>query len=284
MDDDKNIRKPAVAGYFYPREPKKLADDIDRLMARTGPAEAPGRIRVAVAPHAGYQYSGQVAAYSYRVIREQQFHTAVVVSPSHMERFDFSAVFDGLGYETPLGVVETAEDVAKRLAVAGGSVKYSSRGHVQSHLTRQEHALEVQIPFLQRACDACALVPVVMGSQEWDLCLDLGRALASVLTDPGVVVITSTDLSHFHSGRTAEKLDGSFCDLLTGLDAKKLYEAVTDGGCEACGAGPVVAGLIATEALPGRTCKILKYANSGDVTGDYESVVGYLSAVITAPV
>ena len=140
MDNQTKIRKPAVAGFFYPRDPKKLADDVDRLLARAGTTETPGHIRVAVAPHAGYQYSGQVAAYSYRLLREQDFHTAVVVSPSHMEHFDFSSVYDGDGYETPLGMLKTGRDVAERLAAGGGSVKLSSRGHVQSHLARQEHA------------------------------------------------------------------------------------------------------------------------------------------------
>ena len=110
MEKSTNIRQPAVAGFFYPRDSQKLSDDVDRLLARSTPAAAPGKIRVAVAPHAGYQYSGQVAAHSYRLLRGQEFHTAVVVSPSHMERFEFSSVFDGDGYETPLGVVRTAKD------------------------------------------------------------------------------------------------------------------------------------------------------------------------------
>jgi AmmeMemoRadiSam system protein B len=199
-----------------------------------------------------------------------------------MEHFEFSSVFDGEGYETPLGLVKTAAETARLIAGAGGGVKLSERGHVQSHLTRQEHALEVQIPFLQRSLESFNIVPVVMGAQSWDLCADLGRALAPVLDDPGTVIVASTDLSHFHAASKAEGLDRKFCDFFESLDARKLHNASTGGDCEACGTGPVVAALVATESIPGRSGTILKYANSGDVTGDYKSVVGYMSAVITS--
>lgn len=282
MGNPKSIREPAVAGFFYPRDPVKLAADVDRMIAQVEPRTVSGRARVAVSPHAGYQYSGSVAAHCYRLFKEQEVHTAVVISPSHAEYFDHCSVFDGDGYETPLGVAETDKELAGRLAGAGGYVRLSDHGHLQSHLPRQEHALEVQIPFLQRSLGAFKLVPVVMGDQGWEHCVALGEALAPLLKDPGVIVVASTDLSHFYSAQKANGLDGEFIDRLAALDSRGLFQAVKEGNCEACGAGPVIAALIATDTAPDRNCTILKRANSGDVTGDFNSVVGYMSAVVTA--
>lgn len=281
MDVSKLIRKPAVAGLFYPRDPGKLAADVDRMIENAAACHLPGPIRGAVSPHAGYQYSGHVAGHLYRSLRKQNVHTAVVISPSHLEHFDHSAVFDGDGYETPLGIVETAHDLTKRLARDNARVRLSDRGHVQSHLPRQEHALEVQLPFLQRSLEKPSLVAVVMGDQAWEQCTALGDALAVLLEDPGVVVIASTDLSHFYSAQRADVLDGRFCDELLTLDARGLYEAVRDGNCEACGAGPVIAALIAASAASGGACTVLKRAHSGEVTGDNQNVVGYMSAAFT---
>ncbi len=126
------------------------------------------------------------------------------------------------------------------------------------------------------------MVPVVMGDQGWEHCVALGEALAPLLDDPGVILVASTDLSHFHTAEKATGLDGEFCDHLAALDIDGLFKAVKSGGCEACGAGPVIAALIATNAAENRSCTILKRANSGDVTGDFDSVVGYMSAAITA--
>jgi AmmeMemoRadiSam system protein B len=123
-----------------------------------------------------------------------------------------------------------------------------------------------------------------MGDQGWDHCAALGEALAPLLDDPGVIVVASTDLSHFHTAEKATGLDGEFCEHLAALDVEGLSEAVDKRKCEACGAGPVIAALIATNAAADRACTILKRANSGDVTGDFDNVVGYMSAAITASV
>ncbi len=276
-----SIRKPAVAGYFYPAGADTLARGIDGMIEAARPSDPGGLVRVLISPHAGYRYSGNVAAHGYRQLRGLNYHSVVVVSPSHVEQFDFSAVYDGDGYETPLGVVETSHDLVQRLASAHTSeVRRSARGHIQTALPRQEHALEVQIPFLQRSLGNFRLVAVVMGDQRWENCAALGKALASIADDPGVLIVASTDLSHFHDGATAGKLDSGFCAALSTLDARMVYDAVERGRCEACGAGPVIAALIATDRMPGRTYSELARANSGDVTGDYSGVVGYLSAAV----
>jgi AmmeMemoRadiSam system protein B len=283
MTVSKPIRKPAVAGFFYPRGADVLAGDIDRMIDSADAPTPTGRARVLVSPHAGYKYSGQVAANGFRLVRGRDFHTVVVVSPSHVEHFDYSAVFDGGGYETPLGVAATSEEATDRVASVNRRVIKSPNGHEQSHLPRQEHALEVQIPFLQRTLESFGLVAVVMGDQNWESCTALGEALKPLASDPGVLIVASTDLSHFYNGSRAERLDRTFSDTLTSMDAEALYDAVRQGRCEACGAGPVIASLLATEDLAGRSCTALSRRNSGDVTGDYSGVVGYLSAVVTTP-
>jgi AmmeMemoRadiSam system protein B len=287
MTQSGRIRKPAVAGFFYPGSAQALADEIDAMIEAAGaPATVPaaGIARVLVSPHAGYRYSGPVAAHGFRYLRGQDAHTVVVISPSHVEYFGFSSVYGGGGYETPLGVATTSTELSRRLASANDRVIESDNGHEQMHLTRQEHALEVQIPFLQRALNSFELVAVVMGDQGWDNCVALGEALKPLAEDPGVLIVASTDLSHFHGADRATELDGAFRDALLTMDAAALYETVESGRSEACGAGPVIASLMATESLANRACAALSLRNSGDAAGDYSNVVGYLSAVITADV
>ena len=285
MTDKRSIRKPAVAGLFYPRGRDALAAEIDRMIDAAESTEPPeGQVRVLVSPHAGYRYSGQIAANGYKLIRGREFHTVVVISPSHVEHFGFSAVYDGGGYETPLGVAPTSQALSDRLSTLDERVRKSGNGHIQDHLPRQEHALEVQIPFLQRSLESFELVAVVMGDQNWDNCKALGEALEVLVADPGVLIVASTDLSHFYDADRADRLDHEFRKILCTLDTRALYDAVSDGRCEACGAGPVIASLLATEGLSDRTCTSITHKNSGDVTGDFSSVVGYLSAAVVAPV
>lgn len=280
MTLETHTRRPAVAGLFYPADPSRLAEQVDALIAAAPDSAPGGRLAVVVSPHAGYPYSGAVAAHGFRRLQDEDCETLVLVGPSHVEYFDFSAVFTGRAYETPLGEVAVDVDLAQRLSGSRPSVRASARGHVQGHLMRGEHSLEVQLPFLQRTFPRARIVPIVMGEQRWENCRELGDALAEHCGD-GVVVLASTDLSHFYDHERAARLDDTFCDLLVRLDARALHDAVRQGRCEACGAGPVVASLLASGAGP-RACTLLRRADSGDVTGDHGSVVGYLSAVVTS--
>ncbi|MDH3198265.1 MAG: AmmeMemoRadiSam system protein B, partial [Candidatus Krumholzibacteria bacterium] len=243
MTLEAHTRRPAVAGLFYPAEPSRLAEQVDALID-TAPDPAPGgRLAVMVSPHAGYPYSGAVAARGFRRLQHEDLETLVLVGPSHVEYFDFSAVFAGRAYETPLGPVAVDTDLAQRLAGSRPSLRASARGHVQAHLGRGEHSLEVQLPFLQRTFPHARVVPIVMGEQRWENCLELGEALAEHCGQ-GTVILASTDLSHFYDHDRATVLDSAFCDALSGLDARALHNAVREGRCEACGAGPVVASLV----------------------------------------
>jgi AmmeMemoRadiSam system protein B len=146
---------------------------------------------------------------------------------------------------------------------------------------RGEHAIEVMLPFLQRVTQDVHIVPVIMGLQSWDACEALAAAIRSIVDWSRDVVIASSDLSHFYDDARARELDGVFCESLETLDAALLHGRLARGECEACGGAPVVAALLASEGLRGRACSILSRTNSGDVSGDRTSVVGYVSAAVT---
>lgn len=275
------VREPAVAGMFYPSEPSKLASQVDDFLASVDVPAGPGRPRLLVSPHAGYPYSGRIAAHGFQAVRAADIRTIVLIGPSHVEYFDHSAVFDGDGYRTPLGVLPVDHALVENITRGRRTVRRSTHGHVQPQLLRGEHALEVQLPFVQRTLPDVAVVPVVMGDQGWEYCRELGEALAEHC-DAGVLILASSDLSHFYGYEQARRLDATFCEVLVAMDAPALYDAVRTGRCEACGAGPVIASLLAVEAEPGRRCDVLESANSGDVTGDRARVVGYASALVTA--
>jgi AmmeMemoRadiSam system protein B/AmmeMemoRadiSam system protein A len=282
MSDRETVRKPAVAGQFYPADPHELRSEISKFLANVADTPAPpGRILAIVSPHAGYVYSGQVAAHGYKLLQNRGVHTVIVISPSHVEFFPFASVYGGSGYETPLGVVPVDTELARQIASGGGLVKLSDKGHRQEQLSRQEHSLEVQLPFLQCVLGSFTLVPIVMGDQNWDICTALADAIAPVLEEPGVIIVASSDLSHFHPDAAARRLDEGFCSHLEQMDAKGLYEGIKDDSFEACGAGPVIATILACKSAGAGACRILATANSGDVSHEYGSVVGYASAVIT---
>lgn len=270
--ETEKIRKPAVAGMFYPADPKELATMVDEFMSK---AEAP-KIKDVVAlvsPHAGYPYSGQVAAYAYAQLKGRKVDTVVVISPSHIDAFPFSAVYDGTAYATPLGQIPVDREFAAKLA-KGARIELSSRGHTPAQ-GRDEHALEVQLPFLQRVLGKFRLVPIVMGDQSYETCRALGLSLAKLIEGPETVIVASSDLSHFHPYDEAVKLDRKTLRAIEEWDYLSMSRNFETRVWEACGGGPIVAAMIAAERLGAKQARVLKYANSGDVTGDHRQVVGY---------
>ena len=206
----------------------------------------------------------------------------VIISPSHVESFDNVALFGGSAYSTPLGEVPVdADALTTLLTPSPPDIEISDHGHVQPGLTRKEHAIEIELPFVQRIGGDRKLVAIVMGDQDWTKCNSLADALTPLVADPRVLVVASSDLSHFYDAKSAERLDHAFCTAFEALDARALYDAIASGTCEACGAGPVVAALLATEQFRRRRARILSYTHSGQVTGDTTSVVGYAAGVVT---
>lgn len=283
MENTTRVRKPAVAGSFYPRNPQTLRKDIESYIAAAPPAAVEGRPLALIVPHAGYMYSGQIAAHGYKLIGGRGIRTVAVISPSHMEHFPFVSAFAGDAYETPLGRIPIDKETVSAVAAAApGLIRTSERGHVHTGSYRQEHALEVQLPFLQTVLGDFELVPIVMGDQGWELCSALGEALAPHVAREDFLIVASSDLSHFHEDDTAKSMDRVFCGLVENLDVRGLYDAVRRDKCEACGAGPVIASLIACSKSGAPSCRVLHRATSGDVTGERDSVVGYAAAVVLA--
>jgi len=274
------IRRPAVAGMFYPRDPVELSKTIAGFFATAKKKPLPGRPMAVIAPHAGYTYSGQIAVQAYKQLEGLEVDTVVVISPSHTVFFKGSSVFDGDAYQTPLGNIEIDQELAGRIGSIHPLVFSSNKGHTGGSV-RGEHALEVQLPLLQQVLGNFKLVAIVMGDQEIATCRALGEVLASALADSDCLIVASTDLSHFHPDKEARKLDGNVRKPIENYDPETLLGIISSGRGEACGAGPVAATLMATKRLGGEDVTVTGYSTSGETTGDFSEVVGYLSAVIT---
>jgi AmmeMemoRadiSam system protein B len=244
---------------------------VSHLLHGPAPA-APATVIGGVVPHAGYMYSGGVAAKFYLCLAEGSAPVVVIVSPSHREYFDGISVFRGAAYRTPLGDLGVDQQVADQLLSRGAPFVNSWEGHTR------EHALEVQLPFLQVRCPSILIVPVVMGDQRAQLCEALGEALADVLLERPALIVASSDLSHYHSHDEAQLLDRRVLQCVSGLDPQRLLDLLQRGEAEACGGGPIAAAMIAVRALGGTSGEILEYADSSAVSGDTTSVVGYLAA------
>lgn len=270
----KRVRKPAVAGMFYPSNPEELERTVRGLLDGEKTALRPGTVVGLVAPHAGYVYSGGTAAAAYAQLRGTERSVVVVVSPSHREFFDGISVYPGDAYETPLGVVPVAGEMRTRLSALLPGLLISMKGH------GTEHALEVQLPFLQCALGDFALLPLVIGHQSRDHCFALGTALAGLCRGTDALLVASTDLSHFSSADVAQRLDDVVAADIEAFDPGRLMEDLEAGTAEACGGGPVAAVMKACAMLGARVPTVLARSHSGMITGDHQSVVGYLSAVI----
>lgn len=278
MDPEASIRPPAVAGLFYPARPADLRRDVERMLGDAPRADSPATIRALLAPHAGYRYSGAIAARAFARARDARPRTVVLVGPSHVEAFDFTSVFDGDAFSTPLGDVPVDHEIARAIASVGGAIRLSRRGHMATP-ARGEHALEVMLPFLQVLFPGARVVPITMGSQSRAACDALADALR-LHTDPQEsLLVASSDLSHFHPYDEAVALDSEFCARVAGMDGEAVLDGIARGRCEACGGGPAAAVMMAAaRSSPACAANVLARINSGDITGERDSVVGYASA------
>lgn len=273
-----HIRPPAVAGKFYPEDPKHLREMVAGLLEEAESEPVGGEVRGIVAPHAGYVYSGFTAAHAYKLLRGKEVPVVVVVAPSHFDFFHGVSVYPGDAYETPLGKIPVNAALRDALTATSDVVIVSEVGH------RAEHALEVQLPFLQLTLrpGSFTLLPLVIGDQKREICFALARALGEVLRNENTVLVASTDLSHYYPARVANQLDAVITNDVASFDYEKLMADLETHRTEACGGGPTVAVMAALDDLGVRKMKVTHHSNSGDTTGDYSSVVGYLSAVAYA--
>ncbi|MEA3459333.1 MAG: AmmeMemoRadiSam system protein B [Chloroflexota bacterium] len=266
-----DIRRSVIAGSWYPGTKDELEQMLDGFLAKAEKEELEGQLMGLIAPHAGYVYSGQVAAYAYKQLEGLSFDEVAVISPVHRMYVGRFAVTDKAYYETPLGLVEVDGEPVDAIDEAVGL----------NRLERDnEHSLEIQLPFLQRALGEFKLIPIMMGDQSPSSCQALGKALAKVLKGKGALLVASSDLSHFHRYETALRLDKVVQEDVERYDPEGLMRDIEAGRCEACGGGPIDAVMSAARTLGADRAKVIKYANSGDVTGDLSGVVGYMAAAI----
>jgi hypothetical protein len=273
---DAVIRKPAVAGAFYPGEKDALKEMVDGYLAAAPKRDYNG-IMALVSPHAGYIYSGQVAAHGYRQLEGQHYDTVVIIGPSHHIYFDGISVYEGDYFETPLGNISFDRELSRALIEASPRMTNRTDAHVK------EHSVEVQLPFLQEVLGDFKVVMMVMGAQTRENIDELARVLAEELRGRKVLLVASSDLSHYYPYDTAVNLDHLCLYGMQALDDDGLWKDIIDGRTEMCGYGPVLAVMKAAKALGASGAEVVKYANSGDVTGDRNRVVGYASVVIYGP-
>jgi AmmeMemoRadiSam system protein B/AmmeMemoRadiSam system protein A len=269
-----HVRESVIAGSWYPGDPARLTKDIKGYLKQVPAHKIEGELIALISPHAGYMYSGQVAAHAYKLLEGKGYDIVVIVAPSHRTYFKGASVYPKGGYRTPLGIVPIAEEITEALMKKSPLIDSIPQAHAQ------EHSLEIQLPFLQVVLKDFRLVPIVMGEQDLPMCKELSAAIADVIKGKHALMIASTDLSHFHTYNEAVALDQKVVEHVGAFDPGGLSKALKQGECEACGGGPVVAVMLAAQTLGADKSEVLNYANSGDVTGDHSSVVGYMAAVL----
>lgn len=277
MKKEGRVRPAAVAGTWYPGTAGALAREVDAYLeaATDGPE---GYVTAVIAPHAGMMFSGGVAAHAYKTAARRAYDHIVLVGPSHFVGFEGVAAWGDGAFATPLGDARIDAELAECLTAHPGI-----RAWPPAHA--REHSLEMQLPFLRRLIPEARIVPLLMGYQTRDTIVALATALTDTLRGRRALLIASTDLSHYHDARTAATLDGRVQACVDAFDPGGLldvFEAYPEherGRYVACGGGPLIAVMMAARELGARDAQVLKYANSGDISGDYEGVVGYLAAV-----
>jgi AmmeMemoRadiSam system protein B len=271
------VRTSPIAGTWYPGDPASINAEVDEYLAGAGRSAPPGGLVGLISPHAGLRYSGPVAAHAYALLRGRTGLTAVLVGPSHKMHFDGVAVAAHGAFETPLGRVPIDEEIAGRLVAHGGKILDDMRPH------RQEHSLEMQLPFLQHIVAGLRIVPVLMGSQVRGEAEMLAQALVGALEGSDALLIASSDLSHYRPAPEANALDAKVVEDVRRLDPEGLMDRLERFHGHACGGGAMVAVMKAARGRGADRATILKYGDSGDVAeGDKGAVVGYLAAALTA--
>lgn len=274
---DADIQKPVVAGKFYPAESVFLAGQIEQYLNDAKPEAVKGDIIALISPHAGYIYSGPVAAFGYKAISGRKYDTVVIIGISHHVLFDGVAYLEKDLYRTPLGDVPIDLEFTGKLAKAEKDTLCKN-----PQVYEEEHSAEVEIPFLQASIKDFKIVVLLMGRPDYGVCNKLARGLVKIIKESGkkVLIVASTDLSHYFQYDDAVAKDRVTLSELMNFDARRFAEKVSEGECELCGSAPVITALIAGKDLGADRIQALKYANSGDTAGDKSRVVGYASVVI----
>ena len=274
MGSSIKVREPAVAGAFYPGIKSSLQRTVKQLLDEAKPAEIKGRLVGLISPHAGYMYSGGVAAYGYKLLEGRSYDVVVIVAPSHHTYFKGSSVYPQAGYRTPLGIVEIDTTITGAL-LKEDSIDFRPEAHLR------EHSLEVQLPFLQYIFgEGVSFVPICISDQSYEVCESIGKTVAALAEEFDILVIASSDFTHFEHAETARKKDYQALEYLEMMDPKGFLDFVRGHNVSICGAGPIAAAMVFAKERGATTFNLLKYTNSGVVTGSPVDVVAYVAAEI----
>jgi hypothetical protein len=269
------LRHPAVAGRFYPVDPGDLRAEARGYLSQAGTAnQAPVRAVGCIAPHAGYMYSGHVAGAVFA--RVEVPRRCIVLCPNHTGMGRALAVMSDGAWQTPLGDVPIDAELAGALKRRFPSLQEDSAAH------RAEHAAEVELPFLLLRRPELRFVPIALGTSQFEVLEQLGKALGEVVAaqkDP-VLIVASSDMNHYESDAVTRVKDHRAIERILSLDPRGLFDVVTQQDISMCGFGPAVAMLTAARQLGATSAELVKYATSGDVSGDREMVVGYAGVVV----
>lgn len=282
--DPKKIRPARFAqkNGFYPDDPVELTKEIAGFFAESKRADIDGTVAAMICPHAGYIYSGAVAAAAYKQLEGLSYDTVIVISPSHRAFFRGASVFSGGAYRTPLGDIPLDLDFCGKLTSVDPDVALADIGH-DSAGGGYEHALEVQLPFLQIVLGQFALVPIVMGDQEYQTAKLLGELIARWATLGRTLIVASSDLAHGHNYAETKRMDETAVAAVEKFSPSLFYDQLQAGAFEACGGGPITAAMIAAQGMGADSSRVVCRRNSADATGVKSGyIVGYLSAVMCA--
>jgi len=275
------IRTPAVAGMFYPSEKNELKESIHQcFLHRFGPGKLPPteekkKIYGVICPHAGYMYSGPIACHSFYSISSESPELFIIIGPNHWGIGSNIAAMKDCSWETPLGQVEVDSEAASKLSKISNIIDLDFFSHTK------EHSLEVQIPMLQELYSKFKILPIILIDQEKNTVKEIGKAVADIAKQKNSMIIGSSDFTHYEPNEFAHEQDKALIEPILDLDVDQFYKVLYEKNVTACGYGAIASTMIACKKLGATKGELLKYATSGDVTGDTSSVVGYGSIIFT---
>jgi hypothetical protein len=275
------IRTPAVAGMFYPSEKNELKESIHQCFLHTfGPGKLPPteekkKIYGIICPHAGYMYSGPIACHSFYSISSESPELFIIIGPNHWGVGCNIAAMKDCSWETPLGQVEVDSDAASELSKISDIVDLDFFSHTK------EHSLEVQVPMLQEVYSKFKILPIILIDQKRNAAEEIGDAVATIAKQKNSMIIGSSDFTHYEPNEFAHEQDKALIEPILDLDVEQFYKVLYEKNVTACGYGAIASTMIACKKLGATKGELLKYATSGDVTGDTSSVVGYGSIIFS---
>ena len=276
------IRTPAVAGMFYPGEPTELKKSIQQCFlhefgpGKEPPSESKEKIFGVICPHAGYMYSGPIACHSFYAVSASPSELIIIIGPNHWGiGCNIAAMKEGT-WDTPLGHVEVDNEAAVELSSISKRVELDFFSHTK------EHSLEVQIPMLQETFqNEFKILPIVMIDQGIEAAKEVGDAISKIAKKTNTMIVGSSDLTHYEQNDFAHEQDTALIEPILNLDLERFYKILDERKVTACGYGAIASTMVASKKLGATKGRLLKYATSGDITGDKSSVVGYSSIIFT---